>query len=95
MPDPAVTVVFFQLAAQGNLGNDTNVDLLRYVELIEEAMGRSAEKVLLPRQPGDVEASAADVGPMRRDFEWEPTTSVEVGVPTFIEWWREWIASRS
>ncbi|MBC04214.1 MAG: capsular biosynthesis protein CpsI [Phycisphaerae bacterium] len=78
-----------------NLGNDTNVDLLRYVELIEEAMGRSAEKVLLPRQPGDVEASAADVGPMRRDFEWEPTTSVEVGVPTFIEWWREWIASRS
>ena len=78
-----------------NLGNDTNVDLLRYVELIEEAMGRSAEKVLLPKQPGDVEASAADVGPMRRNFGWEPTTPVEVGVPTFIEWWREWMASRT
>ena len=78
-----------------NLGNDTNVDLLRYVELIEQAMGRSAEKVLLPKQPGDVEASAADVGPMRRDFGWEPTTPVEVGVPTFIEWWREWMASRT
>ena len=78
-----------------NLGSDTNVDLLRYVELIEKAMGRSAEKVLLPKQPGDVEASAADVGPMRRELGWEPTTPVEVGVPIFIEWWREWIASRS
>lgn len=78
-----------------NLGNNINVDLLHYVELIEEAMGRSAEKVLLPKQPGDVEASAADVGPMHREFGWEPTTSVEVGVPTFIEWWREWMASRS
>jgi UDP-glucuronate 4-epimerase len=70
-----------------NLGNDTNVDLLRYVELIEQAMGRTAKKVLLPKQPGDVEASAADVDPMRRDFGWEPTTPVEVGVPTFIDWW--------
>lgn len=78
-----------------NLGNDTNVDLLRYVELIEEAMGREARKVLLPKQPGDVEASAADVDPMRRDFGWEPTTPVEVGVPTFIEWWQGWRAARS
>ena len=78
-----------------NLGNDINVDLLRYVELIEEAMGRSVEKVLLPKQPGDVEASAAEVGPMRREFGWEPATPVEVGVPIFIEWWREWMASRN
>ena len=77
-----------------NLGNDTNVDLLRYVELIEQALGRKAETVLLPKQPGDVEASAADVGPMRRDFGWEPTTPVEVGVPRFIDWWRTWRASR-
>ena len=73
-----------------NLGNDTNVDLLRYVELIEQSLGRKAETVLLPKQPGDVEASAADVGPMRRDFAWEPTTSVEEGVPAFIEWWKSW-----
>ena len=78
-----------------NLGNNSNVGLVRFVELIEQAMGRSAEKVLLPKQPGDVEASAADVAPMRREFGWEPTTPVEVGVPAFIEWWREWIASRS
>ncbi|MDB4775563.1 MAG: NAD-dependent epimerase/dehydratase family protein [Phycisphaera sp. TMED9] len=74
-----------------NLGNDTNVDLLRYVELIEQAMGRTTERILLPKQPGDVEASAADVGPMRRDFGWEPTTPVEVGVPTFIDWWLQWV----
>lgn len=78
-----------------NLGSRTNVDLLRYLELIEESIGRSAEKIMLPKQPGDVEVSAADVGPMQRDFGWEPTVSVEVGVPIFIEWWREWIASRS
>ncbi|MDA1026706.1 MAG: NAD-dependent epimerase/dehydratase family protein [Planctomycetota bacterium] len=74
-----------------NLGNDTNVDLLRFVGLIEEAMGRKAETILLPKQPGDVEASAADVGPMRREFGWEPTTPVEVGVPTFIDWWLKWV----
>ena len=61
-----------------NLGNDTNVDLLRFVGLIEEAMGRKAETILLPKQPGDVEASAADVGPMRREFGWEPTTPVDL-----------------
>ena len=74
-----------------NLGNGTNVDLLRFVELIEEAMGRKAETILLPKQPGDVEASAADVEPMRREFGWAPRTPVEVGVPTFIEWWRAWM----
>ncbi len=78
-----------------NLGNDTNVDLLRYVELIEQALGRKAETMLLPKQPGDVEASAADVGPMRREFGWEPTTPVEIGVPTFIEWWKGWMDVRS
>ena len=40
---------------------------------------------------GDVEASAADVEPMRREFGWAPRTPVEVGVPTFIEWWRAWM----
>ena len=74
-----------------NLGNDTNVDLLRFVGLIEQAMDRKAETILLPKQPGDVEASAADVEPMRREFGWAPRTPVEVGVPTFIEWWRAWM----
>jgi UDP-glucuronate 4-epimerase len=59
--------------------------------LIEQAMGQTTERILLPKQPGDVEASAADVGPMRRDFGWKPTTPVEVGVPAFIEWWRQWV----
>ena len=74
-----------------NLGNDTNVDLLRFVGFIEEAMDRKAETILLPKQPGDVEASAADVEPMRREFGWAPRMPVEVGVPTFIEWWRAWM----
>lgn len=90
-PKPDRSLAPFRLY---NLGNDTNVDLLRYVELIEDAIGRKAETVLLPKQAGDVEASAADVGPMRRDFDWTPSTSVETGVPLFVEWWKSWQAVR-
>ena len=54
--------------------------------LSDTGLGRSAQHLH--------EASAADVGPMRRDFGREPTTPVEVGVPRFIDWWRTWRASR-
>ena len=73
-----------------NLGNDTTVELVRFVELIEQALGRTARRNLLPRQPGDVEASLADIEPIRRDFGWSPTTQVEVGVPRFLDWYMAW-----
>jgi UDP-glucuronate 4-epimerase len=71
-----------------NLGNHRPVKLLRFIELIEEALGRKAEKLLMPLQPGDVEESFADIDASRRDLGFEPKTPLEVGIPLFIAWYK-------
>ena len=71
-----------------NIGNHTPVKLSRYIELIEEAIGRKAEKRLLPLQPGDVPDTEADVAALVRDTGYSPQTSVEVGVKRFVDWYR-------
>ncbi|GIX37402.1 MAG: NAD-dependent epimerase [Silanimonas sp.] len=72
-----------------NIGNHTPVKLSRYIELIEEATGRRAEKRLLPLQPGDVPDTEADVSALMRDTGYSPSTPVEVGVRRFVEWYRD------
>ena len=72
-----------------NIGNHTTVQLSRYIELIEEAVGKKAEKRLLPMQPGDVPDTEADVSALIRDTGYSPETPVEVGVKKFVEWYRE------
>lgn len=72
-----------------NIGNHTPVQLSRYIELIEEAVGKKAEKRLLPMQPGDVPDTEADVSALIRDTGYSPETPVEVGVKKFVEWYRE------
>ncbi|MFN3965736.1 MAG: NAD-dependent epimerase [Silanimonas lenta] len=72
-----------------NIGNHTPVKLSRYIELIEEATGRRAEKRLLPLQPGDVPDTEADVSALMRDTGYSPGTPVEVGVKRFVEWYRD------
>lgn len=72
-----------------NIGNHTPVKLSRYIELIEEATGRRAEKRLLPLQPGDVPDTEADVSALMRDTGYSPGTPVEVGVRRFVEWYRD------
>jgi UDP-glucuronate 4-epimerase len=86
-PDPDISDAPFRVY---NLGNDVCVDLGRFVRLIEESLGREAICNLLPRQPGDVEASLADIGPMGRDHGWRPQVRVEEGIPRFIEWFEQW-----
>ena len=71
-----------------NIGNHTPVKLSRYIELIEEATGRKAEKRLLPMQPGDVPDTEADVGALMRDTGYSPGTPVEVGIRRFVDWYR-------
>ena len=71
-----------------NIGNHTPVKLSRYIELIEEATGRTAEKRLLPMQPGDVPDTEADVGALMRDTGYSPGTPVEVGIRRFVDWYR-------
>ena len=73
-----------------NIGNDQPVQLLRFIELLEQHLGRTVEKNLLPMQPGDVPDTWADVSALRRDVGYAPNTSIEEGVARFVAWYREY-----
>jgi UDP-glucuronate 4-epimerase len=70
-----------------NLGNDRPEDLLRFVDLIGQACGRTPVLDLQPMQPGDVTATWADITPARRDLGYAPATPLDVGIPRFIDWY--------
>ncbi|MEO3431178.1 GDP-mannose 4,6-dehydratase [Pelagibius sp. CAU 1746] len=71
-----------------NLGNHRAEPLLRFVEVIERACGREAIKEFAPMQAGDVKETYADIEPARRDLGFEPKTSIDDGIPRFVEWYR-------
>jgi UDP-glucuronate 4-epimerase len=73
-----------------NIGNNTRVPLMRYIEAIEKATGRKAELELLPMQPGDVPATEADTAALDAAVGFRPDTPVEEGVRRFVEWYREY-----
>jgi UDP-glucuronate 4-epimerase len=73
-----------------NLGNHRPVELRRFVEILEEALGRKAEIRLADLPPGDVVATFAEIEASRRDLGFEPKTPIEVGLPRFVEWYREY-----
>jgi UDP-glucuronate 4-epimerase len=70
-----------------NIGNHTPVELLRYIEVLEQCLGRKAQCRLLPMQPGDVPDTWADVEALRQDVGYSPSTPIEVGVARFVEWY--------
>jgi UDP-glucuronate 4-epimerase len=86
-PDPASSFAPYRLY---NIGNNRPVQLLRYIEVIEEAVGRKAIKNFLPLQPGDVPETFADIDDLVRDVGYRPATPVEVGVRRFVDWFREY-----
>ena len=59
------------------------------IEVLEDCLGRKAEKRFLPIQPGDVPATYADIDDLTRDVGFEPVTSIEVGVERFVRWYRD------
>jgi UDP-glucuronate 4-epimerase len=71
-----------------NLGNHRPEKLLDFIAVIERALGRTAEKELLPLQPGDVPESFADIESSRRDLGFDPKTTIEVGLARFVEWYK-------
>jgi UDP-glucuronate 4-epimerase len=75
-----------------NIGNDQPVQLLRFIELLEQHLGRTVEKRLLPMQPGDVPDTWADVSALRGDVGYAPSTSIEQGVEKFVAWYRDYQA---
>ena len=71
-----------------NIGNNQPVDLICFIEAIENCLGKKAKKNLLPIQPGDVTATCADVDSLISDVCFQPKTSVETGIARFVEWYR-------
>ena len=86
-PNPGTSNAPYRLY---NLGNDQPVQLLRFIELMEQALGRTVDKRLLPMQPGDVADTWADVSALRRDVGYAPATSIEDGVARFVAWYRQY-----
>jgi UDP-glucuronate 4-epimerase len=73
-----------------NIGNHRSEDLMRVVELLEQATGKKALISPEPMQPGDVKESFADISAIERDHGFKPTTSIDEGVPRFVEWYRDY-----
>jgi len=86
-PDPATSSAPYRLY---NIGNNSPVELMRYIEIIEQTLGRKAEKNLLPMQIGDVPDTCADIDALVTEVGYRPATPVEVGVPRFVEWYLEY-----
>ncbi|KAA1058656.1 SDR family NAD(P)-dependent oxidoreductase [Azospirillum argentinense] len=71
-----------------NLGNNRTEDLMRFIGIIEESLGRKANMNMEPIQAGDVPETSADIEVSRRDLGYEPTTSIETGLPRFVAWYK-------
>lgn len=61
---------------------------MRYIEVLEECLGKKAEKNMLPLQPGDVPATYADISDLVRDVNYKPDMSIEQGIANFVDWYR-------
>jgi UDP-glucuronate 4-epimerase len=73
-----------------NIGNNAPVRLLRFIEVLEHALGKSAEKRFLPLQPGDVVSTCADTADLERDVGFRPSTPIELGIARFVQWYKEY-----
>lgn len=73
-----------------NIGNNTPVKLIDFIEILENALGEKAEKVFLPMQPGDVYQTYADVTDLMEDFDFKPETNIREGLENFAKWYKEY-----
>jgi len=86
-PNPSSSCVPYKLY---NIGNNQPVALMAFVEAIEKAIGKKAMKDYLPLQPGDVPATYANVNDLIKDTGFKPSTPIEVGINSFIKWYKEY-----
>jgi UDP-glucuronate 4-epimerase len=91
-PDPGAGNAPYKIY---NIGNQRPVTLLRYIEVLEQCLGRRAQKNLLPMQPGDLPDTWADVDALTRDVGYRPSTDLESGVKQFVEWYLEYYHPQS
>ncbi|WP_421903972.1 NAD-dependent epimerase [Maridesulfovibrio sp.] len=84
-PDPGTSPAPFRIY---NIGNNQPTELMRYIEVLEECIGKKAEKNMMPLQAGDVPSTYANVDDLVRDVDFKPETTVEEGIAKFVEWYR-------
>lgn len=87
MPDPATSSAPYRLY---NIGNNKPVELGRFIDVLEECLGKKAERNLLPMQPGDVFSTCANVDDLSEAVGFRPNTTIEEGLARFVEWYREY-----
>lgn len=85
-PDAATSAAPYRLY---NIGSNSPVELLRYITVLEDCLGKKAIKNLLPLQPGDVPDTYADVDALIADVDYKPATRIEQGVANFVNWYRD------
>ena len=86
-PDPATSTAPYRIY---NIGNNNPVELMHLIATLEHCLGKTAEKNMLPMQPGDVPATYADVEALVQDVGFQPKTPIETGVARFVAWYREY-----
>ncbi len=86
-PDPATSYCPYRVY---NIGNNNKEQLLRYIQVLEDCLGRKADKNFLPMQPGDVPATYADVDDLVEDFDYKPDTSIDEGIAKFVDWYKDY-----
>lgn len=84
-PDTATSYAPYKLY---NIGNNNPVELMRFIEVLEDCLGKKAEKNLLPMQAGDVPATYADVDDLIKDAGFKPAISIEDGIKEFVKWYK-------
>lgn len=73
-----------------NIGNHRPEPLERMVTVLEQTLGKKAQRNLMPMQPGDVRASAADIDAIQLDLGFQPSTPIDVGIPRVVQWYRDY-----
>ena len=86
-PDSATSYAPYRLY---NIGNNNPVDLMKFIGVLEDCLGKKAEKNFLPMQPGDVPETYADVDDLAEDAGFKPSTPIEEGIKKFVDWYREY-----
>jgi UDP-glucuronate 4-epimerase len=89
-PNPSAAAAPYRVY---NLGGRGSVELTHMIDVLEDALGKKAQRELLPMQPGDVPETAADLTLAERDLGYDPKTSIENGVPRFVKWYREYFGA--
>lgn len=86
-PDPGTSYVPYKVY---NIGNNNPVALMRFIEAIESALGKTARKEMLGMQPGDVPATYADIDDLVADVGFQPSTPLEEGIKRFVKWYKQY-----